>query len=174
MSEAFRGEFSQKVDPKARVSIPAAFRRAIEAGDPGAADSRSKFIIIYGGGSTRKYLECRTINGMAQLEARIALMPSGSERRRYVEHNMITPSLVAVIDVDGRIVMPPKAREKIGLGGTTLKDGSELIFAGSLDKFHIWRHDTYEADQGHLAEPGPEILSAGADMLSIVPDFPGG
>ena len=34
MSEAFRGEFTQKVDGKARVSIPAAFRRILEAGDP--------------------------------------------------------------------------------------------------------------------------------------------
>ena len=30
-SEAFRGEFYQKVDAKARVSIPAAFRRILEA-----------------------------------------------------------------------------------------------------------------------------------------------
>ena len=36
MSEAFRGEFTQKVDGKARVSIPAAFRRVLEAGDPDA------------------------------------------------------------------------------------------------------------------------------------------
>ena len=33
-SEAFRGEFYQKVDAKARVSIPAAFRRILEAEDP--------------------------------------------------------------------------------------------------------------------------------------------
>ena len=32
VSEAFRGEFYQKVDSKARVSVPAAFRRIIEAG----------------------------------------------------------------------------------------------------------------------------------------------
>ena len=30
-SEAFRGEFYQKVDAKARVSIPAAFRRILDA-----------------------------------------------------------------------------------------------------------------------------------------------
>jgi MraZ protein len=174
VSEAFRGEFNQKVDAKGRVSIPAAFRRAIEAGDPGAADSRSKFVIIYGGGSGRKYLECRTITGMTQLEARIARMPSGSEARRYAEHNMITQSLVAEIDVDGRIVMPPKARGKLGLAGDAFKDGTDLVFAGSLDKFHIWRHDTYEADLGYLAEPNAAILPEGADMLSIVPDFPEG
>ena len=37
MAEAFRGEFNQKVDGKARVSIPAPFRRVLEAGDPDLA-----------------------------------------------------------------------------------------------------------------------------------------
>ena len=40
VSEAFRGEFYQKVDSKARVSIPAAFRRILEAEDPASGDSR--------------------------------------------------------------------------------------------------------------------------------------
>ncbi len=34
MAESFRGEVNQKVDGKARVSIPAAFRRVLESGDP--------------------------------------------------------------------------------------------------------------------------------------------
>jgi MraZ protein len=174
VSEAFRGEFNQKVDSKARVSVPAPFRRVIEAGDPGASDnSRAKFVIVYGGGSGRKFLECHTIQGMALLEARIKLMPIGSDKRRYMEHNNITMSLTAEIDEDGRIVLPPRAREKIALGADIMKDGTDLAFAGALDRFHIWRRDTYEADLAHLAEADPEFLANGQDMLSLLPDLPG-
>lgn len=173
MSEAFRGEFNQKVDGKARVSVPAPFRRVIEAGDPGATDGRSKFVIVYGGGSQRRFLECHTIQGMTDLEARIKLMPIGSDKRRYMEHNNITMSLTAEIDEDGRIVLPPKAREKIGLAADLLKDGVDCTFAGALDRFHIWRRDTYEADLAHLAEADPSFLPEGQDMLSLLPDLPG-
>lgn len=171
MSEAFRGEFSQKVDGKARVSIPAPFRRVIEAGDPGASDSaRAKFVIVYGGGSGRKFLECFTVLGMAQLESRIARMQSGSPARRYMEHNLITMSLTAEIDEDGRIVLPPRAREKIALTPDLMRDGVDCVFAGALDKFHIWRRDTYDEDLAHLAEPDPAFLAEGQDMLSLLPD----
>jgi MraZ protein len=173
VSEAFRGEFNQKVDGKARVSVPAPFRRVIEAGDPGASDSRAKFVIVYGGGDARKFLECYTIAGMAQMEARIARMQSGSAARRYMEHNLITMSLTAEIDEDGRIVLPPRAREKIKLDANVLKDGCDCVFAGSLDKFHLWRRDTYEADLAHLAVADPAFLPQGQDMLSLLPDLPG-
>ena len=170
MSEAFRGEFNQKVDSKARVSVPAPFRRVIEQGDPGASDARAKFVIVYGGGAARKYLECYTLSGMAEMERRIAKMQSGSPARRYMEHNLITMSLTAEIDEDGRIVLPPRAREKIGVEGETLAKGCDLVFAGSLDKFHVWRRDTYEADLAHLAEPDPDFLADGQDMLSLLPE----
>jgi MraZ protein len=170
VSEAFRGEFNQKVDSKARVSVPAPFRRVIEQGDPGASTTRAKFVIVYGGGASRKFLECYSTTGMAEIEKRIAKMQSGSPSRRYAEHNLITMSLTAEIDEDGRIVLPPRAREKIGVEGETLAKGCDLIFAGSLDKFHVWRRDTYEADLAHLAEPDPDFLADGQDMLSLLPE----
>ena len=64
MSDAFRGEFTQRVDGKARVSIPAAFRRVLEAGDP---DSTRKRIVMVYGDTRRKYTECYTMAGAAAL-----------------------------------------------------------------------------------------------------------
>ena len=44
---AFRSEFSQKVDRKARVSVPAAFRPDIQSGDPGfGPGKRARFVTI--------------------------------------------------------------------------------------------------------------------------------
>lgn len=162
MAETFRGEFYQKVDGKARVSIPAPFRRVLEAGDP-AQGPNPRVVIVYGG--DRKFLECYTLAEMARIEARIGRMPIGSPARRYLERHMITLSQTVEIDTDGRIVLQAKAREKTGM--TDLKDGAEAVFAGTLDKFQIWRRDAYEAELD--ATGGDDLLAGGQDMLSLLP-----
>ena len=49
MAEAFRGEFYQKVDQKARVSIPAAFRRILDADDPQKGEKNgTRLYMVYG------------------------------------------------------------------------------------------------------------------------------
>jgi MraZ protein len=161
MADTFRGEYTQKVDNKARVSIPAPFRRALEAGDP-AQGAGPRVVIVYGG--NRAYLECYSMAEMARVERRIGRMESGSPARKYLERNMITLSQTVEIDADGRIVLQAKARDKIGMA--TLKDGAEAIFAGTLDKFQIWHKDAYDVDQSAL---DGHVLPAGQDMLSLLP-----
>ncbi len=165
MAETFRGEFYQKVDGKARVSIPAPFRRVLEAGDP-AQGANPRVVIVYGG--DRKFLECYTLAEMARIERRIGKMQIGSPERRYLERNMITLSQTVEIDSDGRIVLQAKSREKTGL--TDLKDGAEAVFAGTLDKFQIWRREAYDAELG--AHAGDDLLVNGQDMLSLLPPDP--
>ncbi|MFT4150078.1 MAG: division/cell wall cluster transcriptional repressor MraZ [Paracoccaceae bacterium] len=163
MSEAFRGEFYQKVDSKARVSVPAAFRRIIEAGDPEhPANSRPRFVAIYGG--PQQHLICYTVAGMARIEARIARMKSGSPERRALERNMLTRSQVVEIDDDGRIVVTQKLRDKLELA---LEGGTEAAFAGALDKFQIWNRADYDL---HAAEDDDFELPEGADMTALLPD----
>ncbi len=166
MSEAFRGEFAQKVDGKARVSIPAPFRRVIEAQDPASDGKRSRFVIVYGG-EGRAFCECYTMAGMRGLETRIARLPVGDRRRIYLTRNMIRLSLEAEVDEDGRIVLPAKAREKIGL--PDLREGAEAVFAGDLDKFQIWSRPAYDADLAAQAALAEAILTEGEDMLSLLP-----
>lgn len=169
MSEAFRGEFYQKVDSKARVSVPAAFRRIIEAGDPGFSGpgsnaSRARFVMVYGG--AQAYLECYTLDGMKRIERQIARMQPGSPQRKYLERNMLTRSLVAEVDDDGRIVLTQKAREKIGLAA---EGGAESVFAGALDKFQVWNSPAYDAQ---AAEEDDFELPPGADMSALLPFEP--
>ncbi|MCU0801272.1 MAG: division/cell wall cluster transcriptional repressor MraZ [Rhodobacteraceae bacterium] len=165
MAETFRGEFYQKVDGKARVSIPAPFRRVLEAGDP-AQGPTPRVVVVYGG--DRSYLECYTLAEMARIEKRIARMQIGSPQRRYLERNLITLSQTVEVDGDGRIVLGPKAREKLGLAD--LNNGAEAVFAGTLDKFQLWRRDTYEAELSTAF--ADDLLPEGQDMLSLLPPDP--
>lgn len=160
MSEAFRGEFTQKVDGKARVSIPAAFRRVLEAGDP---DSPRKRIVIVYGDERRKFAECYTVAGAQRLEAMIRKLPLGSMQRRLLERNLVTLSVTLEIDDDGRIVLPAKVREKTGLSS----EAGEAVFAGALDTFQIWKAETYEAEILRGAEEDLAAL-ADADILSLL------
>ena len=161
MSEAFRGEFYQKVDSKARVSVPAAFRRIIQAGDPEfTPTSRPRFVAIYGG--PQQHLICYTVAGMARIEARIARMKSGSPERRALERNMLTRSQLAEIDDDGRIVLTTKLREKL-----ELDLGTEAAFAGALDKFQIWNRADYDVGAAHDDD---FELPEGTDMTALLPD----
>lgn len=168
MSEAFRGEFNQKVDAKARVSIPAPFRRVLEAGDPSCEGGRPKFVMVYGRPNC-DFVECYTIAGMKRLEARIRLMPPGTRGRRLMERNFVTLSQLVEVDDDGRIVLPPKGREKIGLAPEVMKDGAEAMFAGTLDTFQIWRRDAYEAELAADEDAELDMLEDGADLLSLLP-----
>lgn len=174
MSEAFRGEFNQKVDGKARVSIPASFRRVLESGDPSCTDgTRPKFVMVYGDGGEagRCFVECYTIAAMRRLEKRINLKPSGSQVRKALTKNYITSSHVAEVDDDGRIVLPARVRERMGLGADDLKDGIEATFAGTLDTFQIWRRDHYDA--ANAVQDKIDLgLAEGADLLSLLDDEP--
>lgn len=170
MSEAFRGEFTQKVDGKARVSIPAAFRRVLEAGDP---DSTRKRIVMVYGDERRKFTECYTMAEATRLEARIRALPLGSQKRRILERNMITLSATLEIDDDGRIVLPAKVRDKIGIGADDLAKGAEAVFAGALDTFQIWKAATYDADILRAAEDDLADLPEDMDILSLLSDDTG-
>ena len=164
MTDRFRGEFNQKVDSKARVSIPASFRRVLEAGDPAWREvSRLRMVIVYGD-HRRDFVECYTMVEMKALEDMIARLPRGTPRRRILERNFITLSQVVDVDDDGRIVLPAKVRDKLGLDPA----GGEAVFAGTLETFQLWRADSYEADIAAQSELESAELADGADMLSLL------
>lgn len=158
MAEAFRGEFYQKVDAKARVSIPAAFRRILEADDPPSTDfPRPRVYMIYGG-ANRNFVECYTKAGADALADEISLMDEGSDERDQVEFDLLSCSVMAEIEPDGRIVLPPRVREKIGLAGAEFS-GDEAAFQGRNNRFRIYRRDTYEATLAQRPNAGVDALA---------------
>lgn len=158
-SEAFRGEFYQKVDGKARVSIPAAFRRILEAEDT-ATESRPRVYMVYGG-KNRTFVECYSKAGADALAAKIEAMDLGSPERDRAERDLISRSVMVEIEPDGRIVLPAKVRAKIGYGADELV-GGEAAFAGFTNRFKLFRREVYDAEQAE------EDDDDGVDPLALV------
>jgi MraZ protein len=165
VSDDFRGEYYQKVDNKARVSIPAAFRRVLDAGDPPSPEfPRTRIVMVYGGKS-RAFVECYTVADADRVARKVRKLPIGSKQRQIAERDLITRSLTVEIDENGRIVLPQKVRDKVGF-----VDGDETAFAGTLDRFQIWKRDTYDAISGRLDDEEDE-LPEGMDVLSLLGDI---
>ena len=164
MLGTFRGDGVHKVDTKGRVSIPALFRRVLEAGDPDWAQDRNPSIVIVYGDEKRKQLECFTAEAIAEVDKKIRKLPRGSKKRRALQrlyHGQAHPTSV---DETGRLVLPAKLREKIGLK-------KEAYFVGNGDTFEIWNQETYEnemysdleADDDFDPDVDPSIYLDGDD-----------
>lgn len=140
MARRFRGEGLHKVDSKGRVSIPALFRRVIEACDPNWKEGLAPELIIVYGDSRKKFLECYTVEAIEEVDAKIDALPRGSLGRKTLERLFHGQSFPTSIDETGRLVLPAKLRQKIGID-------AEAYFIAAGDTFQIWNPETYEADQ---------------------------
>lgn len=145
MSETFRGEYDLKIDGKARLLIPAAFRRVLDLGDERTPESpRTRMVIVYGG-KKRNFCECYSFAESEDMARQIRLLPPGSDARLKAERNLVTLSATVELDDDGRIVLPPKVREKLGIAADDLKGGVDTVLAGATNRFTLWRKEVYDA-----------------------------
>lgn len=147
MAAIFIGEHTHKVDSKGRVSIPADFRKVIDAADqPREPGSLASFILVYGNDS-RDYLEAFPKDVHAELMKTIDAKPRGDKRRQFLQLFYSGYATPITVDETGRIVMPKKCRDKIGLG-------EEAFFIANGDTFHIWDLAAYEAKYGPSGDSG--------------------
>ena len=139
MIKRFRGESLHKVDAKGRVSVPAAFRRVLEEGDPDFSEgSCPNFVIVYGG-VKGNCLEGYTISSISKVDKLITKLPRFSKDREMLERFINTQSTYMQLDETGRIVLSQRFKEKIGVR-------DEAIFAGMGEKFQIWEPKNYQND----------------------------
>lgn len=151
MKRRFRGESVHKVDPKGRVSVPAPFRRVLEEGDPDWTEGLNPtFVLIYGRRG-KACLEGYSMRAMDEVDEEVAARPRFSREREILERMLSTKSVYAQVDENGRIVLPARLREMIGVT-------DEALFAGMIDKFQIWAPRSYAEDEarddGWLEEQG--------------------
>ncbi|SFE27714.1 MraZ protein [Sulfitobacter brevis] len=149
MSRRFRGESQHKVDNKGRVSIPASFRRVLEAGDPNWKSGDNPELVIVYGDHRRDYLECYTMEAIEEVEDKISRMPRGSIQRKALQRLINGQSHPTTVDETGRLVLPAKLRSKIDLEG-------EAFFIAAGDTFQIWKPETYAKEEEVWADALPD------------------
>ena len=167
MARRFRGESHHKVDTKGRVSIPASFRRVLEASDPNwrEATDTPELVIVYGD-HRRNYLECYTIEAIEEVDEKIDALPRGSMERKMLQRLFHGQSFPTTVDETGRLVLPAKLRQKIDLTG-------EAFFIAAGDTFQIWKPETYESEELDRTEAWLDELGEDVDPLSFL-DTPQG
>ena len=137
MALSFRGEFTQRVDGKGRMSIPADFRRVLEHGDSRYPENPLPRVVVLYGPHLKNFLQAYTIEAMAEIEAQIDALPRGSRERRIASKNILGRSWETEVEKDGRIVLPKARRDQIGLEGE-----AHMIAMG--DHFEIWNAATFD------------------------------
>ncbi|WP_146587506.1 division/cell wall cluster transcriptional repressor MraZ [Puniceibacterium confluentis] len=161
MGRRFRGESQHKVDGKGRVSIPASFRRVLEASDPNWSEGANPEVVIVYGDHRRKYLECYTMQAIDEVDDKIDALPRGSMERQLLQRMFHGQSHPTNVDETGRLVLPAKLRQKIGLEG-------EAFFIASGDTFQIWNPETYETEEVAKTEAFLDDLPDDFDPLSFL------
>lgn len=161
MSRRFRGESHHKVDTKGRVSIPASFRRVIEAADPNWTSGAAPELVIVYGDHRRSYLECYTVAAINEVDDKIDALPRGSMERKMLQRLFHGQSFPTAIDETGRLVLPAKLRQKIDLD-------KEAFFIAAGDTFQIWRPETYEAEEVAKTEAYLDELPDDFDPLEFL------
>lgn len=134
---SFTGTHTQKVDAKGRMSIPADFRRVLEAGDPDWTTGLFPRMYLLYGDHLKNQLHGYTVSEFNAVVAQINALKRGSPEKDKLSRLIIGQSIMLDVDKDGRTVMPINQREKLGL-----RDG-ELRFMGLGDHFEIWKAETY-------------------------------
>lgn len=164
----FRGEVPQKVDSKARVSIPAAFRRVLEAGDPDWTEGkRPRFVIVYGD-PRQPAVDCFTVAKMDQIVERLLNAPETTPNLQLVRRIYIQMSMEAEVDDEGRIVLPARVREKLAIAPEDQAKGFEAMFAGTGDRFQLWKRDTYDERIGRLVADDLARMPMDVDLMSLL------
>lgn len=163
---SFRGEFSQKVDSKGRMSIPADFRRVLEAGDPNCPETPHPRLVVLYGPHLKDCLHVYTIDDMAEIEAGIRRLPRGSDARKRASRMILGKSWETDVDRDGRIVLPKDRRVQIGLE-------SEVHMVAMGDYFEIWSAENYSAIEEVEMSAYLETEGDDFDPLTLIPTLPG-
>lgn len=120
------------------MSIPADFRRVLEAGDPDWSQGLPMQCQVVYGDHLHGRVQVYTALEYAKVVDRIENMPDSDENKDAIIHLMVTQSEPLTVDKDGRAVLALKHREKL-----EITEGM-LSFRGRITHFEIWRNENYK------------------------------
>jgi MraZ protein len=157
--DRFVSTFTNRIDAKGRVSIPAPYRAVLER--DGYATGAALGIYCY------PSLDAAALDAGGErlahaIDALLAGLPSYSDERDELSVALYGESQVLALDGDGRVVLPEGLRAHCGI--TT-----EVAFVGLGQKFQIWEPVRFEARRLSARDRVRETRKLLAASLSETP-----
>jgi MraZ protein len=124
----FIGEYTNTLDSKNRLSVPAKFRK--DLGDKAVlAYGLNKALALYPEAEWEKYAE------------KLAGLSMGNPAERQYARTILAGAFEVEIDKVGRIVVPPQQKDFAGIK-------SKVVFTGMFKYAELWDEDTWKEYQG--------------------------
>ena len=141
--DRFVSTFTNRIDAKGRVSIPASFRAVLERDRYGGTPLDG---VGQGGIYCYPSLDAAALDAGGERLARridglLSGLPDYSDERDVLSVALYGDVHILSIDQDGRIVLPEKLRAHLGLG----QAAAEIAFVGLGEKFQLWEPAQFEA-----------------------------
>lgn len=125
----FVSTYEASLDSKGRVSVPAPFRHALEGGTR---------LYLWPASDGSPCLEGGGEQLMLTYRQTLSRMSPNSKARRVLMHRIVSKSADLKIDDTGRIKIPEPHLAAAGIS-------KDLVFVGSMDRFHVWEPERYAA-----------------------------
>ncbi|MGB3687757.1 MAG: cell division/cell wall cluster transcriptional repressor MraZ [Jannaschia helgolandensis] len=161
MEQRFRGTSTHKVDVKGRVSIPADFRRVLDACDPDREAGTNPHMILCFGDGRFPYYTAYTAQGVAEMGEMIEDMDEGDPHREALEDYFYSQAETISIDDSGRLILNAALRSRIGIT-------DQAVFAGKGKTFRIHSPAAPEAATSRLGQVLAD-LPEGVPITSLLP-----
>ncbi|MEM7643240.1 MAG: cell division/cell wall cluster transcriptional repressor MraZ [Pseudomonadota bacterium] len=157
----FSGNDTHKVDEKGRVSIPADFRRVLDAQDPHRdPDTQPRIHILYGD-KREPWLTCHSMDSIDRIGDLLDEMDEGDPKLPGLEAYYFGHADRATLDPSGRLVLGAKLRQRAGIT-------KQAAFMGMGKTFRIYSPDApIEA-----VDPLEQMISGLSDGESIRGQLP--
>lgn len=126
----FLSTYTNKIDKKGRVSVPAAYRAALpEHGFSG--------IVAYGS-FINPCIEACGMGRIEMLSRQIETLDPFSEERDVFANTILAGSVELAFDGEGRVMLPETLLADAGIKDTA-------VFVGKGETFEIWEPKTYQS-----------------------------
>jgi MraZ protein len=122
----FKGTYNHRIDPKGRLPVPAAFRRALA--ERGSAD-----LVVT---PLDQCLACYPRDEWEKLESQLEALPAFSKQVKALTRLLASRAVDCSLDVQGRILLPAALRAPAGLV-------QDVLVVGVLNRFEVWAPDAW-------------------------------
>lgn len=144
----FLSTYTNKVDKKGRVSVPAAFRNVL-------SDQEFQGIVVYGS-FVNDCIEACSMSRIEQLNNSIDQLDPYSEERDAFAATILGGSLQLPFDGEGRVMLPFLLQQEVGIV-------EQVVFVGKGATFEMWNPEKFEV----YAQKAKQVAKQGRAHLRL-------